>query len=336
MLGIVLGVLTLALESPDDAARQASQRMRAQLMFAGAGAASAIASALAISTATSEASDADDQPSDAGDGPATPALDTQPRDSAVRREDLTHVPSVTDLSDGMEELLAQIEAAQESQRRVIRGIGHDLRSPLSSIVAMAESLEHGELGPLNAEQLRACALLEQTARRLMGHTEILYALSEGRVDPTGGGVAPFDAGAVTQRVVEGFRPVSAAKGIELVVACAQGEIEVIGDEVAFERIVANIVDNAIKFTDKGSVSVEVVASADAVRLVVSDTGIGISEADLSHVTEEYYRAEAAGGREGSGVGLAVVRELVEALGAAYTVESSVGSGTRMTVEFAKA
>lgn len=323
MLGIVAGVAVISTGDPSDADAVATQRLRAQLLFACAGAASAAASALAISSSSTEA-DAD------AAAVGYPTAETEIRDQGG----IVSVQEVSPeaISGGVESLLADIEAAQETQRRLIRGIGHDLRSPLASVVSMAESLQNGELGSLTTQQSDACGMLAGTARRLMGQTEVLYALSEGRTQAAGEEVQDFDASEVVRDVVGGMMPWAAAKGVALSVRGADSPLEVTLDRIAFERIVANLTDNAVKFTDAGDVSVVLRASAERLRFEVTDTGIGIDAEDLKRITEHYYRGDHVLDRQGTGVGLAVVEELARAMGGSLEIESQLGTGSRFIVD----
>jgi signal transduction histidine kinase len=324
MVAIVAGVATLALPSVTAGSVPWHPQLPAELLFATAGAASAIAAALAI-TGSSSGSTAL-LPADASitlpqpdEGEPDPAM-TLPVDPAA--------PSVEEISAAMHSLLGEFEAARDTQRRLIRGIGHDLRSPLASIISMCESLSYGELGQLSAEQAEACNLMAETARRLMAQSELLYALAEGREDIGARRRERFDAREVVRPLVEGVRIWASAKGVDLVLHVTEFPLLILSDRGAFERIAANLIDNAVKFTDHGFVRVTLGSAVDVMRLVVEDSGIGIASDDIDRVMTEYFRSAAASDRAGSGVGLAVCRDFAESLGGSLTVASEIGRGSR--------
>jgi len=321
MLGIVAGVAMLTLSVPIRLPGSPSQRLQAEFVLALAGAASAAASALAL---TSPAKPAPEIALPAGRvGQTSGPQEFQGYGASA--------PTIDALSDDLEELLGEIAVVQESQSRLMRDIGHDLRSPLASIVSMSECMRLGDFGPVGNEQFRACELLETTARRLLARTEALYALHEGREGTDEGHGDTVDVGEVLTRVTEGLRPHALAKQLSLEIRVPDSAVYASCDLVALERIVAHLVDNAIKFTEHGSVAAQLTTSDEEIRVTVRDTGIGITPEDLERVTEKYFRVDTAGQREGSGVGLAVVNELAAAIGGSLSISSTLGEGSCFTL-----
>jgi signal transduction histidine kinase len=234
-------------------------------------------------------------------------------------------------------LVGQVEHVQqltidlfEAQRRFRRSVGHDLRSPLASIASAAEMLADGRQGQLNVDQEETCRLISESARRLIGQVEMLYARDEA-FSLTVPLVDSFDLVELVQSVVSALRLAADAKDLEVELAFDAESIGMESDRRAIERIVANLVDNAIKFTDAGKVVVSVSAAEASAQIEVADTGIGIPFGDLPAVGTEFFRSSTVRDRQGAGIGVAVTRALADELGGSLTIDSELGSGTRATV-----
>jgi CheY-like chemotaxis protein/anti-sigma regulatory factor (Ser/Thr protein kinase) len=144
---------------------------------------------------------------------------------------------------------------------------------------------------------------------------------------------PVDVGAVTAQVASSFAGLCERIGIELVIRCAPVSGHVDGE--LWETIVLNLLSNAVKFTYHGSITVTVEERAGGGSVIrVADTGTGIAEADLGRLFERFYRASNTRGRsvEGSGIGLSLVRSLVELHGGTVSIDSALGTGTTVTIE----
>ena len=248
-----------------------------------------------------------------------------PASSTVRRAVIRNVDTLGD----------EVQEAYLLQRRMLRGIGHDLRSPLASIAFTSETMAAGALGPLTDEQADALRLTAATAHRLATQAEVLYAYDEGR---RGVDEAAREAVNVTDsvtNVVTGLQAAATARGLalDLRVTCAPATCAIRVDHRILERAVANLVDNAIKFTDHGAITVTVASEGEQMVVVtVADTGVGIAPEHLSRVTEVYFRAPETAGRPGTGIGLAVTREFAAEMGGELTITSEVGRGTTVALQ----
>lgn len=145
----------------------------------------------------------------------------------------------------------------------------------------------------------------------------------------------LDLGMVVAGVAEGLVPRAEAKGLKLAWTVAQGLPEVRGNRQALTRVFENLINNAIKYTVQGEIRVTVEAgTAGTVRTAVRDTGLGIVPEHLPHLFEPFYRVKGQSLEEGTGLGLLVVKELVELHGGRVRVESQIGQGSRFSVELA--
>jgi hypothetical protein len=236
-----------------------------------------------------------------------------------------------DVTRDVETLLAQVQRAYERQSVLIRGIGHDFKSPIASIVRLSESLAAGEFGELDESQAQACRLIEQSARHLMAVAQALYAVGDARQEVVGAADRDVDVCEVLERIADVNESVARAKSIDLHVETGSSPALVRTSAGVVERVLGNIVDNAVKFTSDGSVTVTCALTDDVVEVAVADTGIGIPPDEVGVIGTEFARGSNATEYDGSGVGLAVARHLLEGMGGTLDVESTFGEGSRFTV-----
>lgn len=234
---------------------------------------------------------------------------------------------------GIDALVAQIAAAYEQQARLIRGIGHDFKSPLSSLLHLSEALESGDFGALTEEQRECVHLISRSAQLLMAQAQALYALGEARSNGSAVDREPVDLAVALELVADVSAQRASAKGISFCTELPEGELWVLASTGALERILDNAVNNAIKYTEAGSVTVAARVEDGRAWVAVSDTGIGIPAGEIDRVGQDFTRASNASGVDGSGVGLVVSNHLLAAMGGELHVASVMGEGTTITMVF---
>ncbi len=227
-------------------------------------------------------------------------------------------------------LLADLD---RDKSKFLRITTHELRSPVRVTESLLMTLGDGFVGTLTPEQTE---VLQRAQRRLASLHELiddLLDLAAGKADM--GQVAParVDLRTVVTDVVDRLRPVAAGKGLALEYDPPGTPLEVYCDPADLDRIVVNLVGNAVKYTARGHVRVSLAAADGRVRFEVADTGIGIPREALPHLFAEFYRASnaKAAGETGTGLGLAIVKLLVTRYGGEISVASQEGEGTTMTV-----
>ena len=225
----------------------------------------------------------------------------------------------------------RIAAVDRSQRRLLASVAHELRTPLTSVQGYARALRDG-VARTPAEQERALRTIEaEGARmgRLVAGLLDLARLESGQVvlEPV-----PVDLGTAIERVRARFEPLAAEQGVELRVASASGP-EAMADDDRLAQVLGNLVDNALRHTPRGGV-VELAGRRQGrgiVAVSVRDTGIGIGGDRLEQLTGHPRVGLPEGQGDGLGLGLAIVREIVAALGGTIAIESREGQGTTVTV-----
>ncbi len=209
-------------------------------------------------------------------------------------------------------------------------ISHELRTPLNAVLGWARMLSSGQVPPQRVAH--AISVIERNAQAQARLVEELLDLSRIESGQLRLHVEPVDAGAVLQGALEAVRPAAEARGVELVTAIDPSARWVSADGDRLRQVAWNLLSNAVKFTPQGGrVVLSIQPAGSAVRVEVSDTGRGIAPEFLSRVFDRFSQADQpeARGVRGLGIGLAIVRELVEAHGG--TVEaSSPGEGLGAT------
>jgi PAS domain S-box-containing protein len=230
------------------------------------------------------------------------------------------------------ETLAEIDRAKTV---FFSNVSHEFRTPLTLMLASLEDLlAKGEAERLGENQ----AILNVAHRnglRLLKLVNTLLDFSRieaGRVEAS---YQPTDLAALTADLASSFRSAVEKAGLRLAVDCLPLAQPVYVDRDMWEKIVLNLISNAIKFTFKGEIGVRLGPSSDgqAAELTVSDTGTGIAAIELPHLFERFYRVEGARSRthEGTGIGLALVQELAKLHGGKVSVESEPNRGSAFTV-----
>lgn len=256
---------------------------------------------------------------------------------AVAGGDMTaRVPALGDpdldaVGVAFNDMASELEATQEREREFILGVGHDLRTPLTTIGGYAEAMESGDLDP--EEQRRIGAVLGRQSRQLGRLIEDLTTLA--RLDEPEFSLRQetVDIGAHVSEVVEGFSRRADELGVALSVDVTSPAVaETDPDRVS--QIAQNLVENALRFTpETGSVKVSVGSDAETVTIAVVDSGAGISPEDLPHVFDRHFVGRQRSVRkEGSGLGLSIVKGLVDRMGGSVAAESTPGRGTTITVK----
>ena len=239
-----------------------------------------------------------------------------------------------------EQLLIRARESQEAAERANRlkdeflaTLSHELRTPLTAIVGWSEMLGKSQLDPVTAQ--RAVEVIRRNARMQVQMIDDLLDVSRivtGKLRMT---VQPVDLGTVIIAAVEGLRPAAEAKEIRFQLQLDSPAGQVSGDPDRLQQVAWNLVSNAIKFTPKGGrVVVRLERVESHVEVAVSDTGRGIAPEFLPHVFDRFRQADATTTRVygGLGLGLAIVRQLVELHGGTARVESAgEGLGSTFTV-----
>ncbi len=237
-----------------------------------------------------------------------------------------------EIAEALNARLDAIASAEKEQQQFIADVSHELRTPLT---VMRGSLEVALEEDRPAEEYREAmgnALLE--VRHLTRLSQNLLFLARGQAGRVTLSFANVDLGKFISEVTRDLLPAMSDRDLELSVDLPEGPVRAFIDSDRMQQVLHNLLENAIRYTEAGGkVRVRLTSAPGEARIEVSDTGIGIPEANLPHVFERFFRSDRARRVHpgGSGLGLSIVRWIVEAHKGTVSVRSAVGKGTTFTV-----
>ncbi len=246
------------------------------------------------------------------------------------------------------------ESADRTKSVFLATMSHELRTPLNSIIGFTGIVVQGLAGPLNAEQAKQLGMVRDSARHLLALINDVLDISKIEAGELVVVNEPFDLAASIRKVSGSVAPLAAAKGLELEIAVAPGVSRMTGDMRRVEQILLNLLGNAIKFTESGSVKFKAslieqwqpdashgfttpeaasAAPCTAVSLQITDTGIGIQPENIPLLFKPFRQVDSALSRkhDGTGLGLAICRRLTSLMGGQIEVSSVWRQGSTFTV-----
>jgi PAS domain S-box-containing protein len=235
-----------------------------------------------------------------------------------------------------EDLRAALEAAEAGIRAknlFLAMMSHELRTPLQAVLGYADFLLSGHPTTLTAEQREDIGYIHAGAGRMVALIEQMLDLSRmeaGRLELES---KPVVLSEILEQVRQDVTPQAAAKALIFTIELPESLPLALGDPVRLRQILLNLADNAVKFTDRGTVRIAARATGDDIEVTVSDTGIGIAAEALPHIFEEFRQVDGNLTRRygGAGLGLAISRRLAEQMGGSITVSSQPGTGSTFTL-----
>ena len=251
------------------------------------------------------------------------------------------IEDVTDRAAAEEELRTAIRAAQAADRAksdFLAAMSHELRTPIGAISGYADLLTEEILGPLTAAQREHLGRVKGVSNHLLRIVDeiLTFARLEARGETLN--VTRVDARSVVRDAATAVAPQAGKKGLTLTVNVPDHRVPMRTDETKLRQILINLMGNAVKFTNQGTVTVSLAVTGDdsRVRLSVSDTGAGIPAEDITRIFDPFVQARGIHSRshDGTGLGLSVSRQLARLLGGDITVQSAVGQGSTFVVVLA--
>ena len=251
----------------------------------------------------------------------------------VRRED-----EIGDLARDFNSMVLQLKELDEMKRDFVAGVTHDLGTPLHAIRSAINFLQAGDAGPLTEKQAEYLLMVSNSTSNLTAFINNLLTtarIEAAKVDPY---PEPVDVFAHVKELVDLYQPQAKERGITLTLVKKTHYISLVADVVMFRQIVLNLLSNALKFTSSGEVDVILSEDDGHFVLEVRDTGIGIDPKYHPLIFEKFYRVQQdakSPARQGSGLGLTIVKGLAEAQGGKVSVQSSLGQGSTFRVVLPK-
>jgi signal transduction histidine kinase len=240
---------------------------------------------------------------------------------------------VQDLIHVFNDMSSRVRVSQLSQRQFVANVSHELKTPLTVIQGFAQAILDGTADSPDAQKQAAQVIYEESDRM---HRLVLDLLDLARMDA---GLfvlkhESVDLELLLNHVVERFMPQARQANVSLDISVAHLPT-IYGDSDRLAQVFTNLVDNALKFTPIGGIiQVTAACTADQLRVEVKDSGVGISPESLPHVFDRFYQANPSrmgGERHSAGLGLAIIREIVQAHRGTITAQSILGQGSTFTV-----
>lgn len=228
------------------------------------------------------------------------------------------------------ETLAELDRAKTA---FFSNVSHEFRTPLALMLGPVEDVLNNTGEVLSARQRSQLEVAHRNALRLLKLVNTLLDFSRIEAGRAQGSFEPTDLGRLTTDLASNFQSACDKAGLALRIDCPASPEEFHVDPEMWEKIILNLLSNAFKYTLEGEINVSLRYSGSSATLHVNDSGIGIDAAELPKIFERFHRIEGQGGRtqEGTGIGLALVKELVKIHGGTIQVESERGAGSRFSV-----
>jgi GAF domain-containing protein/HAMP domain-containing protein/anti-sigma regulatory factor (Ser/Thr protein kinase) len=233
----------------------------------------------------------------------------------------------------IEQKSREIEIASKHKSQFLANMSHELRTPMNAVLGFTEMMSDGLYGQLPDKALKALDRVQANGKHLLGLINDVLDLSKIEAGQLTLALEDYAVGQVVQTVISGTESLAKAKGLALVAKVQEGLPLGRGDERRLTQVLLNLVGNAIKFTDKGSVEIAARAEDGFFDICVHDTGPGIAPDDQKRIFEEFQQVDNSSTRKkgGTGLGLAISKRLIEMHGGTLSVESVLGEGSTFRV-----
>jgi PAS domain S-box-containing protein len=237
--------------------------------------------------------------------------------------------SARQLNEDLKEAVKKAESADRLKSAFLATMSHELRTPLNSIIGFTGILLQKLVGPLSEEQEKQLKMVQGSARHLLELINDVLDISKIEADQIVLMRDEFDVCDSIRQSIEKIRPMADKKGLQLQADMLPDRVTIISDRRRVEQILINLLNNAVKFTETGSVTIESRVLDGHLKVAVKDTGIGIKDEDLQTLFKPFRQVDTGITRqyEGTGLGLSICKRLVDLLGGSISVTSEPGLGS---------
>jgi len=246
------------------------------------------------------------------------------------------IEDITDEHEAAEKLRKALEAAQEADRiksAFLATMSHELRTPLNSIIGFTGIMLQGLTGSLNPEQQKQMTMVQKSSRHLLSLINDVLDISKIEAGQMVFSCTSFDLPASIDKMAKLISPMAEKKGLELRMDLPDTPLTIFTDQRRLEQVVLNLLNNAVKFTEKGHVDIICRKDNGQVLLQFSDTGIGMRQEEIPHLFQPFHQLDTglARKREGTGLGLSICKKIIKMMGGSIEVESRLGQGSTFFV-----
>ena len=269
---------------------------------------------------------------------ASVILQNQNQELELQRQELSQqAAEMAQQNAELEIQKLQLTEASRLKTNFLSNMSHELRTPLNSVIALSGVLNRRLKNQIPDDEYGYLGVIERNGRLLLSLINDILDISRiesGREEIE---ISDIDTTEILADVVEMIKPQAVERKIKLVQHQAEKAILIKSDSKKIRHILQNLIANAVKFTEKGSVEISIADADKAVKIQVKDTGIGISEEHIAHIFDEFRQADGTTSRRygGTGLGLSIARKYARLLGGEITVESVLEVGSVFTLELPK-
>ena len=228
----------------------------------------------------------------------------------------------------LQKSVEQNEALIASRKKAVHTITHELRTPLTAIIGYIALMKKGNNADKKEQYVRNIRQSSERMRKMLNTLLSFFRLDNGKEQPN---ISPCRISAITHILETEFTPIAMNKGLALTIT-NQTDAVILTDKEHILQIGNNLLSNAIKFTENGGVSLTTDYNNGVLKLIVEDTGTGMTEEEQQRVFGAFERLSNAAAKDGFGLGLSIVQRIVTMLGGIIRLESDKGKGSRFTVE----
>jgi signal transduction histidine kinase len=239
-----------------------------------------------------------------------------------------------DLVDSINDMASELSKMETMRQEFISDVSHEIQSPLTSIRGFAKALKSEELN--NEDRLHYLSVIEEESIRLSKLSDNMLRLAALDTDTIRFNKRSYRLDKQLRHVILSFEPIWTDKNISIDVLLE--DTEIVADEDLLNQVWMNLIHNSIKFTEPfGSIQISLSSKEEYAEINISDNGIGIAEEDQSRIFERFYKADKSrtSSSIGSGLGLSIVKKIVDLHHGTISLQSSLGKGTTFTVTLPK-
>ncbi len=227
--------------------------------------------------------------------------------------------------------IANLKKLERVRTEFLGNVSHELRTPIFAIQGYLETLLNGAIedNKVNRNFLEKANHHTNNLNTLLNELIDISMIESGQMNMS---FRYFDIAEYLEQICNDLKPIAEEKNLELILHPIKDGLQLFGDKVRLKQVLVNLIQNSIKYTENGKVEVLVEEIKKFGRIIVKDTGFGISDSDLDRIFERFYRVDKDRSRAvgGTGLGLAIVKHIIEAHGSRMEVKSKVGSGSEFS------
>ncbi len=245
-----------------------------------------------------------------------------------------YIGTITDITERrkmqeLKEAVIRAESADRLKSAFLATMSHELRTPLNSIIGFTGILLQGMVGPLNNEQQKQLRMIQGSSRHLLDLINDVLDISKIEAGQMTFSPEPFDYLDAVQSCLEKIKPMANKKKLSVVTTLPSAPLEIVSDRRRVEQVLLNLLNNAVKFTEQGQISLVCEVKENSLITRVIDTGIGIKEEDMAILFKPFSQVDTGLTRqyEGTGLGLSICKRLVDEMGGELSVKSEWGKGS---------